>query len=166
MSKSTNLSQSNSWVYDSVLGTSRELAKKFTEPSPLPSDDKNPFSFASIVKNRNITASNMFDLRSSMEVPTPVPLADKDKEGKTISIVDQLPLVPQERTTEFFKSTDLSRSMQLSEPEKESPKLSFSPPPQDAHNQIISNPFSSFSEYCFNPVANDEEKGPSFPGKV
>ena len=62
---STSFSQGNSWVYDNNMFGSRELGKKFTEPSPYPSDDKNPFSFSSLAKIKNITASNMWDMRSS-----------------------------------------------------------------------------------------------------
>ena len=52
------------WMFDSQssrMSNPKKLSNFLTEPSPHPNDSYSPFSLTNIMKNKNITGSNMFE---------------------------------------------------------------------------------------------------------
>ena len=78
-------------------------------PSPTPNDPYSPFTLSNLMKNKNITANNMFEDKISCN--------ESDFDNSSIYQKDGLPIIAKPRTGEFLiKSADLLREINQEAP--------------------------------------------------
>lgn len=88
---------------------SKKYSGFFTQPSPLAGDGQSPFCLNNLMKEKNITGSNMFDEKTaSVDLFSSGKICSSKKEDQTISLMDEIPLF--KKTNSLFKSSDLMRS--------------------------------------------------------
>ena len=95
-----------------MMNSSGDMYKKmsgyFTQPSPLAGDAPSPFDLNNLMRNKNITGSNMFDDKTaSIDLFSSGKLHQNKKDDQIISLVDSLPMY---KPSSLFKSADLIRS--------------------------------------------------------
>lgn len=100
------------WMFES--GSSQfSLPKRqpdyLTGPSPNPNDPFSPFTLSNLMKNKNITANNMFEDKISCN--------DSDVHNSSMYQRDGLPIITKPRNGEFLiKSADLLREINQEAP--------------------------------------------------
>jgi hypothetical protein len=86
------------------------MSNYMTEPSPHPTDPYSPYTFNNLMKNKNITTSNMFDDKSSCaDILESERILPNNREENVISFVEQIPMFQSDLASFLVRSADLRK---------------------------------------------------------
>ena len=85
----------------------KKMSGFFTLPSPIVGEAPSPFDLNNLIKNKNITGSNMFDEKNGGSIDLfnsgRLSQISSKKEDSFISLVDEIPMYPMD-SIGLFKS--------------------------------------------------------------